>query len=150
MTPKSLDHLQARFQAQLNNLVLGVNGLAKDADIHNSEGAIYGLDLRYTIPHFIFRGELVRADSPLSHSDGYYVDGTYRLPGLTRTELGFRNEAFGFRGTGKRSMIDTGGIRQIISPAVSCNLNYAWGAASTPTDSLRKGWSFQVVYYLRF
>ena len=149
MQPENMSWQQARLQSQVGPVILGANGLVKGLDPHNPSGAMYSTDFRWTTPQFRARGEFVSGDAPGYSTKGYYVDLTYRLSKLFRTELGVRNEAFDVLGSGQRTSLTTVGVRQIVGNSVTFNLNYVFGQAYGDFTYM-PGWSLQAVYFVHF
>ncbi len=145
--PKRLDHSSLRLQTNRGQVILGLDYLSA---LRNSS-KVYGLDLRWATPHTLVRGEFMRGDSEEGPSSGYYVDAEYRLPGLPRSQLVGRTEMVSEYSS--RTFLHTVGLRQVVSPTITVNLNYGWmqGApnfyiASSGLD----GWTIRTMFQVRF
>ena len=149
MQPEDMNWQQGRLQTQVGQVILGANGLVKQFSPLSHSGSMYSADFRWTTTQLIARGEFVRGAAPGFSTEGYYVDLSYRLPGLFRTELGARNEAYDVLGSGQRTSLTTVGVRQIVGSSVTLNLNYAFGTAFGDFSTM-PGWSFEAVYFVHF
>jgi hypothetical protein len=149
MQPEDMNWQQGRLQRQFGDIIVGLNGLVKEFDPRNPAGAMYSVDFRWASPQLLARGEFIRGAAPGFSSEGYYVDLTYRLSRLFRTELGARNEAYDVLGTGQRSFLTTVGVRQLVGKSVTLNVNYIFGKANGDFIDM-PGWSFEASYFLHF
>jgi hypothetical protein len=135
--PKRLQFERARLQLTRGNAIVGLNALARDANVSSSPHAL-GIDYRYSEPRLLARGEIVQGYGA-GHSNGFYSDLTYRPPYFYRTQLATRFE--GFHGAGSCTLY-TAGIRQIVNQNLAVSVNYSWGAVPDFLSSMR-GWHLQ-------
>jgi hypothetical protein len=91
-----------RVQRLTGPVILGLNLLRGHADQRGGpdreETYFYGVDLRYSQPSLILRGELVYGDVPGGTTRGCYLDALYRPASLHRLTLVGRVESVRGRG----------------------------------------------------
>ena len=153
LLPESLNHADIRVQRLVGSFILGANGLI-DTDGSNNA---YGVDARWTSPHWQVRGEYDRGSSAKPVASGYYVDVLFHPAGLLRTTFVGRAEGvynvqglwdstpFGMWSVSGHQY--TIGVKQILNPTFTAELSrfYGDGEARTAPD-----WALQLVAYARF
>jgi hypothetical protein len=148
LSPDSISYSTARLQGALERLLVGVDYLSKLA----GGTEIYGIDARYTVPHWLFRGEAFKGSETNSGS-GYYIDAVYRIPSLTRTELVGRIEEASSDSSPQETHLRTLGVRQIINRFFTFNLNYGWGSGidegSYAYSQGLAGWTARAMFQLQ-
>jgi hypothetical protein len=153
--PDSLDHATTTAQYGFGSLILGVNALTKT----DFAQKVYGGNFRYTIPHWLFKGEYFEGIGP-GNGSGSYVDATYRIPFLVRSELCARAEQVRAPGSYEQAQLETIGFRYIFNKNLTANLNYGWGnnleygeygQYAESTGSLGPvGWTARVMFQVQF
>ncbi len=88
---KRLDRLSGRYSYYDNGLTVGISGFV-DSPGRGSNGTFTALDARYTIPNWILKGEQVWYRGTNQREDGYFVELSHRLKGLTNVTLVGRYE----------------------------------------------------------
>jgi len=147
LAPREFRHGAVRAQRTIAGALVGFNALKSFNDTND----VYGVDVRWSVPHFLVKGEAMQGQGGDS-AKGYSLDVAYRPPRLSRTQLVARTERLERPSRGDFSL-HTLGLRQILSRYLSVNVNYGWSRASnrtfTPSSSLR-GWSLQTMFQVRF
>lgn len=147
--PDKLDHATGTAQYGLGHLILGVDAMAKT----DFSQKLYGANFQYTVPHWLFKGETFEGIGPGSGS-GSYVDATYRIPFLVRSELCARFDEVRVAGSDAQTQLQTIGFRYIFNKNLTANLNYGWGKEleySAYTDNLGLGgWTARVMFQVQF
>ena len=114
---------------------------------------VYGANIRYTIPHWIFKGEYFEGVGPTGAS-GSYIDATYRLPSHLRTEIVARTERVRSPRWDSDIQLETIGIRHIFNRFLSANVNYGWGKdlgySFYATSANVSGWTGQLLFQVQF
>ena len=114
---------------------------------------IYGASFRYSIPHWLFKGEYFEGVGP-SSSSGSYIDATYRIPFLVRSELCARLDEVRVAGSAEQTQLETLGFRYIFNKNLTANINYGWGREldySGYANSLGlDGWTTRVMFQVQF
>ncbi len=149
ITPENIDTGLLRLQAPVGPFIVGIDGLRS---LRHGQG-IYGFDLRYTTPRLTSRTEYFSGDGKTS-AQGYYTDVQYRLPGFSRTQLVGMTEWLDKKTSNKRSMLYTLGLRQIVTPNFTLNVNYGWGGGLDNLSSIRSqgldNWSARALFQIQF
>ena len=149
LSPQKISYSTVRLQSSLGGLILGADYLTK----LSGDAKIYGLDARFTVPHWIFRGEAFHGDGPNSNG-GYYIDAVYRIPSLSRTEIVGRIEGVANAPSTPQTILHTVGARQIINRYFSVNVNYGWGSGITDGSYAYSlglaGWTGRLMFQVQF
>ena len=156
--PRHADHFVGRLQTYHGNWIFGFNLLAGNTG--GKQAQLADLDWRWSAPHVQMRGEYLVAPTGIMHPQGGYVDFFYHPPVLTRTTFLARAEAvsavytdYGEAGQGKLEQQFarryTIGVKQILSPLFTLELNRSWGN-DTELTSQGAGWNAQVITFTRF
>jgi len=136
-----------RLQRDFGDFILGLDYLQSLSQADR----IYGLDFRWSSPHWMVRGELTKGDGGDTNSSGYYVDAEYRLPKLPRTQAVARSEAL-WQPTATYNLY-TVGARQMFPPYVCLNVNYGWGDGPNIDrfgSGMPRGWSTRAMFQVSF
>jgi|GEM_PF-1842268 len=144
-----------RIQHPEGNFILGFDYLQGVSD---HEG-VAGVDLRWSAPHLLVRGEAMRGFTGGKLGTGFYGDVTYRLPGYERTQLVGRVENYSNDRQGE-FWVETVGLRQVLLANLTVNLNYGTATSSgqkTPYGSFLpiyqsgvEGWSLRAMLQIHF
>lgn len=149
ITPDNIDTGMLRLQAPVGPFIVGLDSLRS---LRHEQG-VYGFDLRYTTPHLTSRAEYFSGNGKTS-AQGYYADIQYRLPGLPRTQLVGMTEWFDKKTSDKRTMLHTVGLRQVVTPNFTLNVNYGWGGGLDNVASIRMqgldNWSARALFQIQF
>jgi hypothetical protein len=148
-TPNRADHGTITGQYSIGNWTLGLVALDKN----DGSEKVYGGNFRYTLPHWIFKGEAFEGVGPNSGT-GAYIDATYRIPSLPRTQLVARYEQVRVAGSDAPTTLNTLGIRHVFNQYLTANLNYGWGkeldyspyASNLGLD----GWTARLLFQVHF
>lgn len=150
--PDNLNHATLRAQQTVGNLIAAGDFYTSD----KGDQKVYGLDLRYTMPQLLMRGEAFWGvgDQP---SSGFYVDASYRIPSLYRTQVVARFDQVS-RYDQKVAQLETLGVRQVVNRYLSLNVNYAFGSnvsgSSGPYGTsgalATTGWSARAMFQFAF
>ena len=150
--PKHFDASTARLQVAMGSIIVGLDSLWR---FNEGEG-IAGLDIRWTIPHLIVRGEFMGGIADEDRASGFYVDATYRLPRFERTQLVGRYERLYCTDQGD-FVLQTLGLRQVVGPNLTLNVNYGWGSGAAAglygspiTEPALQGWSARAMFQIHF
>ena len=147
--PQEIDHGMLTAQYGTGPLIVGAEILSKT----DFSEKIYGGSFRYTIPHWIFKGEYFEGVGP-GNASGCYVDAIYRIPYHFRTELVGRAEQVRGTGSDNATQLATLGIRQILNRYLTVNVNYAWGNeldySSYAKNAAVTGWTTQLMFQVQF
>ncbi len=147
--PNRVDHGTLTLQYGLGDLILGAELLAQN----DFSQKIYGLNARYTIPHWIFKGEYFAGVGPQSCTGGY-IDANYRIPSKLRTEFITRLEEIRAPGSDNPTVLTTFGMRQIFNKNFTASLNYGWGNELNhsfyATAASVAGWSLRGMFQVQF
>ncbi|MHB8637502.1 MAG: hypothetical protein ACYC96_13620 [Fimbriimonadaceae bacterium] len=153
--PKRADHASLRLQTNQGDFIIGLDLLASLVGTTD----IVGLDARWTAPRVLVRGELMAGRGAIQSSWGYYVDAAYRIPKLTRTQAVIRLESVDYgendQAYSEAAVADltTVGLRQVVSPNLSVNLNYGWGTGASNAyiaGNALNGWTLRAMFQLHF
>ncbi|MCW5940859.1 MAG: hypothetical protein KIS66_01420 [Fimbriimonadaceae bacterium] len=146
--PKRLDHLSLHLAIPVGKATLGYSGFHRPDRDPKDRTAMNGLDVRWSGPNTSVRGEYVWGEARGSKTRGHYLDGFY-FPAFARqaTLLG-RWEEFAASKT-VRATLFTAGLRVAVHRDLVLEANHTWGPSSGPAAPLR-GWSFQIVSFVRF
>ncbi len=149
ISPGGLNHGSLRLQTEQGPLIVGVNLLKGLQGLND----IYGLDLLFTRPHFLVRGEAMtgRGEGP---GRGFFLDASYRFPQFDRTELVARTESFQYEND-PTTYLNTLGIRQFATKYLTLVANYTWGSGPNAGQSAYggygvTGWSFRAMVQTHF
>jgi hypothetical protein len=149
IAPGEINHATVTAQYGVGSLILGAEALA-ETDLSEK---VYGASIRYSIPHWIFKGEAFQGDGPASGS-GSYFDASYRIPYHQRTELVARLEQVRSAASSTDSRFTTLGVRQVFNRYVTLNVNYTWtsdsGYSTYGSDSNVAGWSARAMFQVQF
>jgi len=147
--PDTVDSGTITAQYGLGSLILGAEVLGKT----DFSQKVYGGNFRYTIPHWMFKGEYFQAAGPKAGSGGY-VDVIYRIPYKLRTELVAREEQVRYVNSAAPTLLTTLGIRHSFGRYITANLNYAWGNELEYSGYAKNlaiaGWSARVMFQVQF
>ncbi len=149
VAPSKTDHATLTAQYALGPATIGLDLLTEN----DGSQKIYGANIRYTIPRWIFKGEAFEGVGPKSASGGY-LDATYRIPSLTRTQIVWRTDRLKAFGSDAPTWLHTVGVRQIFSKYLTANLNYGWGDeldySSYATKLGLSGWTARALLQVPF
>lgn len=142
--PGELDHWFLRGQTMIGSGILGASILGDD------DGALIGVDARWSIPNWQLRSEIMLDDLNGDDGTGMYIDVFHRPKGWTNATLLARWQSINHphAGSGIQSML-TAGARFRINDFINVDMNYSDGPQSAQTDAQR-GWSFQLRFSYRF
>ncbi len=147
--PDTVDSATITAQYGLGELILGAEMLGRT----DFSQKVYGGNFRYTIPHWMFKGEYFQAVGPKAASGGY-VDATYRIPYKLRTELVARAEQVRYSNSDAPTQLMTIGVRHTFGRYITTNLNYSWGNelqySSYATNLAVTGWSVRAMFQVQF
>lgn len=147
--PDALDHGALTAQCGIGRLIVGAEVLSKT----DFSEKVYGTSFRYTIPHWIFKGEYFEGVGP-GNASGCYVDAIYRIPYHFRTELVGRAEQVRGTGSDSATQLATLGVRQILNRYLTVNVNYSWGNeldySSYAKNAAVTGWTTQLMFQVQF
>lgn len=150
--PDSLDHSTVTAQYCIGSIIFGAEGLSKT----DFSEKIYGGSFRYTIPHWLFKGEYFEGVGP-GNASGSYIDATYRIPFLVRSELCARFEELhtqAYDGGQENTQLQTLGFRYIFNKNLQANLNYGWGQELEYSGYANNlglaGWTARVMFQVQF
>jgi len=151
--PRSINHADIRVQRLVGSFILGANGLVDT----NGSNNVYGLDARWTAPHWQVRAEYDRGSYTHPQPSGYYADVLYHPPGLLRTTfLGRAESAYNLQDDDDDSAFGsepisghqyTLGVKQILSRQFTLEFSrfYGDGEAREAPD-----WALQLITFTRF
>lgn len=122
--PQRVNHANVRVQTMVGPVIVG--GSVFSGFEH--EERAFGLDFRYSIPRLIIRSEFIRGNGNTQSAEGFYADATFRVPGLLRTQLLARTEAYRDLSNNRTIALHTLGVRQVINQYFTLNLNYSFGS----------------------
>lgn len=145
--PKEIRHGSLRLQTDVGGVLIAVDAL-KDL---NEVRDVYGVDFRWGIPHWVIRAEAMKGVGDRT-SWGYYLDAAYRPNGMPRTQIVARTERLSHETRGDLSL-HTVGVRQVVWPELTVNVNYGWAERSNDTfapSSVLTGFSVQTMFQVRF
>lgn len=148
VVPKQANHAIVRLQTTAGPAIIGIDAARSFMD----QTAVYGMDLRLTFPRLLVLGEIMAGSGDDEQSWGYYVDGSYRIPTMARTQACLRTEGFAYEGA-QPVHLETIGLRQVFSANFSLNINYGWGSASSLNYIAGggfSGWSARAMFQLHF
>lgn len=159
--PQRPDHFVGRVQTYRGNLILGFNLLV--AGSGGEQTRLAALDGQWSVPHMQIRGEYLIGQAGDRHPQGGHLDFFYHPPVLTRTTFLARAEALsaeytagGAYGPGGAGEAEkqfarryTVGVKQILSPQFTLELNRSWGNDTELTDQ-GPGWDMQLVTFTHF
>ncbi len=91
LLPDKLDRLSARWTHFNKGTVYGA-GVLLDQDQLGGQEQLIALDVRHTIPHWIFRGQVVGYSTQTTRSNGFFTEVTHRQSGWEDLTLGLRHE----------------------------------------------------------
>jgi hypothetical protein len=143
--PEKVDHASLRVQQGFGAFIGGLDFLSS----FDGDEKVYGFDGRFTEPNLIVRAEGYWGQGAYP-AYGYYIDGSYRIPKLYRTQVVTRFEQAKPWNT-SLGTLTTMGIRQGVTQYLSLNLNYSFGTPLTVAEYGQvdyTGWSVQAM--LRF
>ncbi len=147
--PDKLDHATVTAQYGLGQVILGGEFLGK-TDLTEK---LVGANVRYTVPHWIFKGEFFEGIGAQSGSGGY-LDAIYRIPYRLRTEVVARVEQVHPWKADDDTVLTTLGIRHIVNQNLTLNLNYGWGKdlfySNYATTLGATGWSLRAMFQVQF
>jgi len=147
--PDAVNHASLTAQYAFGQLILG----SEVMDQTDFSQKVYGANFRYTVPHWIFKGEYFEGVGPGSGS-GSYVDATYRIPYRLRTEIVGRVEQVRVPGHEMDTQLTTIGIRHIFNKYFTANINYGWGKeleySSYATSQGISGWTARLMFQVQF
>ena len=95
LLPDDFDRAVFRYQGYVQGLTYGVSALTDSKGLGKDE-RLLDLDLRYTTPHFIARGEMLGYSTTGSTNEGFYVDLYHRPAGWQDVLFVGRFEAYHF------------------------------------------------------
>jgi hypothetical protein len=147
--PDEINHGTVTAQYGLRDLILGAELLSKT----DFSQKIYGGNFRYTIPHWIIKGEYFQGVGP-GDGSGSNILATYRIPYRLRTELVAEYEQIRAAGSGAATQLNTLGVRHIFNRYLTANINYGWGKeleySSYASNLDVSGWSARVMFQVQF
>ncbi|MBZ0214629.1 MAG: hypothetical protein K8H99_12585 [Nitrospirae bacterium] len=146
--PRTMDHVVARLEIPLGPTIVGLNSLSKSAANRADRTQLYDVDFLLTQPGYQVKGEYLWGDVGNAKPRGHYLD-LYVFPKFDRkVTLLARHE--GFRGpSGDQAMLATTGAKYTLTRDLILEANYSWGSKTGPGANNR-GWSFQVITFVRF
>lgn len=145
--PTRLRAGSVRVQGEVGEALVALNALSYFGD----DRLVYGVDARWATPRLQVRFEGFAGAGGTFNAAGYNLDGAYRLPGLTRTQLVARTESMELR-TGA-IQVHTFGVRHLVSERIGLNLNYGWIEGRNPGNLATRAperWSLQATYRVSF
>ncbi len=133
----------ARAQTYFGDLILGVSNW--DSYVDPAPGPwtsrenvhVTGVDMRYTRPHLVLRGEYVVGTMGDDYLSGWYLDSFYRLPKYEKFTFVSRLELLRPSSSSSTVRQLTLGLRYTIAPGWSCAAN--WRTASGQSESSEYG-----------
>jgi hypothetical protein len=147
--PGELDRATLTAQYGFGPLILGVEALEKT----DFSQKVYGGSFTYTVPHWLFKGEYFEGVGP-GGAHGSYVDATYRIPFLVRSELCGRYDELRAAGSTTQTQLETVGFRYIFSKNLNANINYGWGRELTYSGYANNlglaGWTARMMFQVQF
>jgi hypothetical protein len=151
--PREISTSTMRAQTTLGAFIVGLDALWR----FSTGDEIVGIDVRWSAPHLVVRGEFMAGIGSDDTASGFYVDGTYRVPGVERTQLVGRIERYSSGDQGD-FMLQTLGLREIVSPNFTANVNYGWGSGGTKGNAYTpvsdapglQGWSARLMFQIHF
>jgi hypothetical protein len=147
IAPRHLNVAVARVQVSVGEALVGINAMGKIRG--NTDGSqIGGLDLLWAKEGWQVRGELFKGIGKGPTGQGAHLDVSYRPKGLHRTQLAVRADHYRNL-AGDSVLLNTLGVRQILSKEFVATLNYSWGSKAAPAEKMR-GWSLKFMTAIRF
>lgn len=147
--PSRIGNFVARLQHYRGNLVVGGTA-GVDTKTLGDKRRLLALDLRYTVPGWVFRGEFLQFDSDADDSRGFYVDAAYRVPRLENLTLVARHQRFDERSIGGNKVeVHTLGFRLRMPIDAFLVGSYTFGP---DMNKLMIGpkWAFGIMATIRF
>lgn len=143
--PERLDHGFARVQTMTGPFILGASALVGGEDT-----AVYGLDARWSIPHWQARGEVMFDQFDGADGTGFYADVFHRPAGWTDATLLARWQAIDHpHAGGTFQSMSTVGAKVRVNDYIYFDANYSFGPDSAMVKA-QQGWSFQLRFSYRF
>jgi hypothetical protein len=156
--PRRPDHLVARAQTYVGGLILGLNALVNNRS-GGAQTRLYDLDLRWSVPQLIVKGELLAGTMADRLARGYYLDLYFHPITLYKTTLlarveGTRSEVsvsgpYGPTLAFSHPRLVTVGVKQMVARWLRVDANHGWGNGAA-TARGATGWSFQIANFLYF
>lgn len=148
--PRRMDASVVRLQGYRSGIILGLNSLSRGSRPNSPSVSAYGLDLRYTVPQWQFRGEVIHSKSGGMTNQGYYADAFFKPFGAPKTTFLGRIER---AESDSPNMVDshlvTLGVKQVLTPWLQLDVLHSWGNHGTLSENSR-GWTFQIITFIRF
>ncbi len=116
-----------RLQTFYKGLIFGVSrwdGSTSTAGAGPERTHLTGLDVRYTRPHLLLRGEYIGGDHGGERAHGFYVDAFYHLPKFERWSVAMRWENFAPESEAPTTRQFTLGVRYTLSKDWVLALNW--------------------------
>jgi hypothetical protein len=143
--PDHLDHGFARAQTMVGPFIVGASAL-----VGGDDTAIYGADIRWSIPNWQVRAEVMFDQLDGDDGSGFYVDLFHRPPGWTNATLLARWQAIDHpHAGGAFESMTTLGARFRLNDYTNFDANYSFGPES-PFVQSQIGWCFQLRFSYRF
>jgi hypothetical protein len=147
-----------RLQTYTHDLILGVSrwdGALQSDPTYSQMQPVHlnGLDVRYTQPHLLLRGECLFGELGGDHEWGWYLDAYYHLPQLAKWTVTGRLEQFKPGSDYPLSHQVTLGVRYVASPQWTLVLNWRSNNAASSdqetwtTEAGKSGDVFLQVYH---
>lgn len=150
LAPKRINAYEGRLQLYKGGAIIGFNGIVRPAMAGNDAVNVYGIDLRYTLPEWQFRTEVIRSQAGPVRTEGFYADGFYKPFGLPQTTFILRVESASRNDSKfKESSLLTVGVKQALTSWLQFDVLHSWGNNGTLSGSA-KGWAVQLITFVRF
>lgn len=147
--PKRADHGAVRLVLPVGNASFGYSGFHRPDRDPKDRTALNGLDARWSGPSTSVRGEYLWGEAGGTKTRGHYLDAFYYPPFARQVTLLGRSEEFAASRT-ERAKLYTAGVRVAPHRDLVLEANYSWGPTSKSPAAPLRGWSFQVISFLRF
>lgn len=146
---KNLDRAAVRYQTNYRGLIAGLT-YESDLSDNGKDEHLKALDLQWTAPHWILRGEVLGYSSDYGNVNGYFVDVSHRPQGWQDVTLLLRLEDFHATGANaRRAQLVTPGVKVRLPFDIGLDVNYNEGPGmrSTPWGG---GWALALYRTFRF
>ncbi len=127
LLPDKLNRLSARWTHFKKGTLFGA-GILLDPDHKGGQEQMIALDIRHTIPHWIFRGQVLGYQSATARSNGFFTELTHRPSGWEDLTLGLRHEGtLGFMGSNAWIFATTASAKVELPMGTTFLANYTFG-----------------------